>query len=875
MREGIGKHPSYKGLSLREVERSRIQYGRNEIVPPRRKSLFFKIVSGFSDPIIRVLIGALLLNFLFLFKNFNLFETLGILAAILLAAVISALSERGGELAFEKLMRETSGGMCFVRRGGKTVRIPTAELVVGDAVLLEAGQKIPADGVLVRGEVTLDQSALNGESTEVVKKPVLSVPEKPEPSTPGVLLRGAVVLSGEGVLYVTAVGQGSLFGQMSREMTTELHKTPLKRRLEKLASQMSTVGYIAAGIVLVSYLVNVFLVDTGWDFSAALALCRTPSVLLPALIRGLMLGTSVIVMAVPEGLPMMISVVLSSNVRRMKRDRVLVRRSVGIETAGSLNLLFCDKTGTLTRGRARVEGVIPAFCDQPIPIRQLRRYPAFYLCYERSARYNTQSRSVSGRACGGNMTDRAILSSVLPLTERTEETVCEKTPFDSVRKCSSCRVGDTVYCKGAPEYVLDGVTYSLDADGTARPYFDRERVFALQRQYADEGGRVLALTVAQGGVKAFHSLILLRDPLRPEAKESVAALQKAGVGVVMVTGDNAGTARAIAVGAGLLTKERDTVLSGAELGAMSDERVIGLLPRLAVVARALPQDKSRLVRLAQSAGLTVGMTGDGINDTPALRAADVGFAMGSGTDVAKEAGDIVILDDNIRSICRAVLYGRTIFKSIRKFVLFQMTTNLLAVAVTVICPLIGIDAPITVLQLLWLNMIMDTFGSLAFAGEAPLAEYMEEPPKRRDEPILNGYMIARVILLGGYMLGLCLWFLSSDGVALRFGALRDPARLQCAFFALFIFADLANCFGARSVSIDPFRGLRENKSFIFIFLFIILVQLCLLYFGGQVFRTVPLSLQELLPVILLSLTVLPVNMLIKWILRRVFRQNGI
>jgi calcium-translocating P-type ATPase len=351
--------------------------------------------------------------------------------------------------------------------------------------------------------------------------------------------------------------------------------------------------------------------------------------------------------------------------------------------------------------------------------------------------------------------------------------------------------------------------------------------------------------------------IVLSDKIRQEAKGSVSSLKRAGIQVVMITGDNKETASSIAKKCGILGKNCDICLTSEELSTMSDSEICEILPRLALIARALPKDKSRLVKIAQSLGLVCGMTGDGINDAPALRCADIGFSMGNGTQVAKEAGDIVILDNNLASIVRAVLYGRNIFKSIRKFIVLQLTMNLCAVGVTMICPFIGIDAPVTVVQMLWINIIMDTLGGLAFAGEPPLESYMNEPPKRRDEPILNSYMVNEIVSLGSFTIALSLAFLKLPFFTSNFRISPDNIYLLTAFFAFFIFAAVFNCFNARSDRINLFAGITKNRPFTLIMLMISVIQIAFVYLGGSVLRTVPLYAHELKTALLAALIVFP------------------
>lgn len=858
------------GLSSVQVGQARRTYGENRVQKQKRSSFIVKFFKSFNDPIIRILLGALAINFLFFFRTFDIYETVGIVAAILCSTLISAISERGGERAFEKLQEQMEGQQCYVRRDGQTCRVPVCDVVVGDLVLIEAGEQIPADGMLVAGHLTVDQSPLNGEGEEVEKNVTSGVGNEGDLHDPGQVFRGSLVRNGEGIMQVLRVGAKTIYGGISTQLQEEHRPSPLKMRLSKLAKQMSVVGYGAALLVAFSYLVNVIFIDAGSLF-AGFARMKDLSFLLPQLIRALALATTVIVVAVPEGLPMMISVVLASNMKRMQRENVLVRSAVGIETAGSMNLLFTDKTGTLTLGRPQVAHLILGDGSK-VTVEELRKYPALLELYIKNARCNTMSTIVSGRAAGGNGTDRAILESVANFPKPMAH-VEEKQPFDSVRKCSSARIDGVYYIKGAWEILFRRAQRCYQKDGTKAEILRRGVLQQRLREETEKAMRVLAVCTREAnGSECLLCFICIRDGLRPRARAAVQQLRGAGIQVVMMTGDNRQTAYAIARDAGILDSKDDVVLDSDELAGYSDQEVKRLLPHLRVVARALPSDKSRLVRVAQQAGLVVGMTGDGINDAPSLKGADVGFAMGSGTEVAKEAGDIVILDDNISSIARAVLYGRTIFKSIRKFILFQLTTNFSAVAISIICPFLGIDSPVTVLQMLWINMIMDTFGSLAFAGEAPLTEYMCEPPKPRDEKILNRYMVKRMIFGAGYIITLALSFITSSRMQEYYGFFDHPLPFLCAFFTLFIFADLSNCFSARTTRLNPFSSLRQNRTFVIIMSMIICVQLCIIYFGGAVFRTTPLSPTQFLIPFGLALSVIPYNIIVKLFLKK---QGGV
>ena len=579
-------------------------------------------------------------------------------------------------------------------------------------------------------------------------------------------------------------------------------------------------------------------------------------VVLSEILHAFTLGLTVVVMAVPEGLPMMIAVVLSANIKRMVADEVLVRKPVGIEAAGSMNILFTDKTGTLTEGKMRVGGLITANGEKLIIKNLPKSAPRIAELYRLFGRFG-ESELSDGRAIGGNATDRAIAESAVCLGELSGYGMSERIPFDSARKFSAVRlVGreNLTLVKGAPEVLLPHVATALTPDGREVRIGSGELTRALLSPQKS-GWRVLALCISHAPLSpdgkgsslpslCFIGAVLIADELRPEAPCAVEELKRAGIQVVMITGDNRSTAMAIGEKCGIL-RTGDVCLTSEELSGLSDAEVSELLPRLRVVARALPTDKSRLVRIAQEKGLVVGMTGDGVNDAPALKAADVGFAMGSGTSVAKEAGDIIILDDNLASVVRAVLYGRNIFKSIRKFIVLQLTINLCAVGVTMIGPFISIESPVTVVQMLWINVVMDTLGGIAFAGEPALPSCMRERPKARDESILNGYMINQIACLGAFTVALCVLFLKADFITSRFSGGEGSISHLTAFFAFFIFTGVFNCFNARTDSLRFFKGLAKNRAFIAVMLAVTGIQIAFVYLGGSVLRTVPLSAHDL------------------------------
>ena len=876
------------GLNDAQVQKSRAEHGANTLSRRRGKGFWRQFLSNLNDPIIRILIGALAVNLILMFRQSDWVETVGIAVAVFLATFISTLSERSSEQAFARLSEQNADGMCRVRRNGALIQLPMSELVVGDVVLLSAGDLIPADGLLLRGRLTADQSAMTGESREVVKLP--STNPGMDPASPSSLFRGCTVTSGGGEFGVTAVGDASFLGQISREVQIEQRDSPLKLRLAKLAKQISVLGYLAAGLVALAYLVHVFLLDSGMNWELIRIKLTDFEYLFSRLFHAFTLGLTVIVVAVPEGLPMMIAVVLSSNIRRMVKDQVLVRRPVGIEAAGSMNLLFTDKTGTLTEGRMQVTSLLFANgCSFGSP--QALRSGGGSFCAELLSlafRGGEAALDREGRALGGNATERALLESVASLDEPEGYRVFSRLPFASERKYSAVSYkgcNSLSFVLGAPEKLLPFVRTAMLPDGSMGR-FSPGRMQQKLRELTGSGGRCLAVTVSGEDVPAAHhaagvrgSLVLLciiclSDPVRREAPEAVKELRGAGIQVVMITGDSKETAAAIAAQCGILAGEQREILTSDELAKLSDARLAELLPHLGVVARALPTDKSRLVRVAQESGRVTGMTGDGINDAPALRRADIGFAMGGGTQVAKDAGDIVILDNNLASIVRAVLYGRTIFKSIRKFITLQLTMNFSAVGVTMICPFLGIDSPVTVVQMLWINLIMDTLGGLAFAGEPPLPDYMREKPKRREESILNRYMVNEIVILGGFTIALCLFFLKSPLVTSHFRPSQDNLYLLTAFFALFIFSSVFNCFNARTDRLKLTAGLGGNPVFLGIMAAVLFIQILFVYLGGSVLRTAPLTLPELGFTMLLSLSVFPFEFLRKLVWRKLRGKRG-
>ena len=827
-------------------------HGANVLPRVRGKGFAGRFFENLGDPIIKILLAALALEVVFTFGNCNLVEVFGIVTAILIATLVSTLSELGSERAFAKMEEESSEGRVRVIRGGKTLDIPAEELVVGDVILLSAGERVFADAEMIEGELSVDQSALNGENIEA-RKCILEGGAWSLDNV-GRVFRGSIVTSGSGMATVGRVGSETYYGAVARDVQSETRISPLKLRLGALASQISKLGYLAAGLVGFAYLFNSIFAKNGFDMGQILETLKNPSEIFSILIHALTLMITVVVVAVPEGLPMMVTVVLSANMKRMLKDNILVKKLVGIETAGSMNILFTDKTGTLTTGVLA--------CDEFITdkgscrgMSALKKQGYIYDLLLLSSIYNNEAELGQNGIIGGNSTDRALLDFFSKESHPVED-VIGREAFSSDKKYSSVTFSNRVtLLKGAPERILSGVRLAVSSGGEIYAS-DLSSVRSRYAEAVAHGSRVIAVTVrrpdSEGDI--FVSLIVLRDKLRDGVKKTVTEVLSAGIQIVMLTGDNGATAESIAEECGFYRRSAGHIaISSEELARMSDDEVMNMLPSLRVLYRALPQDKKRLVELSQRLDLVVGMTGDGINDAPSLRLADVGFAMGSGTDIAKGAGDVVIIDNSFLAISKTILYGRTIFKSIRKFISFQLIMNLAACGITLLGQIIGIDNPITIIQMLWVNIIMDTLGGLAFAGEPPLSYYMKEKPKRRDEPIISGDMLRHIVLNGVFTLALLIFFLRSDAIGHIFPGYD---RRLTAFYALFIFAGLFNCLGARCERMWIFTGIGRNKPFIFIMLFISVIQVMIIYFGGELFRSTPLTLREFATAVAMSATVL-------------------
>ena len=900
----------YKGLTDKEVEKSREKYGSNVIPDSEPTTFWAEFKETFGDPMIKILlaIAAIMIVMCFMGRAAS-YEPIGTIVAILVVATVSAKTGVASDTKYRELKDSTEKDKCKVYRDGLITVIDVDDVVKGDKVLLQSGDKIPADGILIDGHLKVDNSALNGEAEECKKTAADEGFELAEEITGDTfvddhsLFRGAVVFDGEGVLDVRKVGLKTMMGKMAEEMQEEEPDSPLKVKLAKLAGQISTFGYIGAAVITLLYIAYFIFFAPVVDSTGA-ELGSGPSVffhttdnyligdIIQKFVDAVSLAVVIIVCAVPEGLPLMISLVLMQNTSKMLDHNVLVRKAEGIETAGSLNILFSDKTGTITKGKLEVVDFFTAD-GKSIPLDNLSKHSKVKGLVDIAIGKNTQSLfDDQHKVIGGNATDQALMKFIGEevfnnLAQTKEYTVTDSQGFNSTNKFSQARIdklGKTFY-KGAPERLLANAAKYLDKNGNIRT-LDKAVLDQKIDELAEKAMRVLAFGYSEKKMVenkinediVIIGLVGIRDEVRPEAKTAIAQVRRAGIQVVMITGDRLETAVAIAKDAGLLKSEKDIALSSAELNSMSDNEVKKIIRRIRVIARALPTDKSRMVRLCQEMNLVVGMTGDGVNDSPALKRADVGFAMGSGTEAAKEAGKIVILDDNFKSIKDAIWYGRTIYHNILKFCKFQLVINVAAVVVSAIAPFFGIEEPLKVTHLLFVNLVMDSLGAIMLGNEPALKKYMREKPRRRDESIISKKMMAQIVTMGAWATIISFAFLKLPFFKQFFytNGAYDMDKHLTGYFVLFILAALANGFNVRDDGFKIFSGLKKNPGFLKVMFAIIAIQAlivnCALIplapfkFIGEMFSCVPFSLAGWGVVIVLAATMIPVDMIRKlWV----------
>ena len=826
-----------KGLTSAEVEKSRSEHGNNVITPPKDDSAWKLLLEKFRDPIIRILLLAAVLSLAIGFAHQDFTESIGIICAIILATCVGFWFEWDAQRRFRRLNQVNDDIPVKVMREGSIREIPRRDVVVGDVVYIEGGETVPADGELVEAvSLKINESTLTGEpEVDKTVDPAHFDPEATYPSN--VAMRGTTVADGYGVMVTTAVGDHSEAGRVTEQSTVQSdEQTPLDRQLTRLSHLIGRVGIFLSGLIFCVMLGKAFLVG---DLLQQDWLTISQHVL-----NIFMVSVAIIVMAVPEGLPMSITLSLAMSMRRMLKTNNLVRKMHACETMGAVTVICTDKTGTLTQNRMHVQELVRY---DELPEREFAEVVALN---------STAFLDAEGKIIG-NPTEGALLEWMRRdghdyETLRAGAKIIDRLTFSTERKymatiIESGLTGRRLLCvKGAPEIVramcaADGLDEKVTAQLTA---FQNRAMRTLAVAWAETAATECSEAVRAGGLH-FSGVAAISDPVREDVPAAVGQCLRAGIAVKIVTGDTPATAREIARQIGLWNDAVDgnrNHITGAEFAAMSDEELLGRVQELKIMSRARPLDKQRLVKLLQQCGEVVAVTGDGTNDAPALNFANVGLSMGSGTSVAKDASDITLLDDSFTSIATAVMWGRSLYRNIQRFVLFQLTINVAAILICFIGSIFGTEMPLTVVQILWVNIIMDTFAAMAMASLPPSPEVMQDKPRSRDEFIISRSMARTIFTCAGVMVVALLGMLF--GWTLRDGGLS--VHQLTIFFSTFVFLQFWNMFNAKGFETrhSVFTHLKGCREFFLILAAIAVGQILIVEFGGQVFRTVPLSWPE-------------------------------
>ena len=869
----------FKGLTSVEVQASKNAHGDNRLSSKEANSLLSIFIEAFQDQWILILLAALGLKIIFNFVAMifpaigeaNWYEAISLIFAILMSTGFSAVSQYRNEQKFNILQEEASKTNAKVYRDGKLKEILVDDIVKGDQILLQSGDKIPVDGIILEGKLKVNQAVLNGESEDATKLP-LGDREEPDSSdlfTEFKVFRGTVVTSDEAVIEATQIGDNTVLGSINTSLQEDSKNSPSKEKLNKLARNIGVLGYSAGAAYSAINLVLGFIA-----LNKANNLNGGSIFLL--IIETILFAVTIIIMAVPEGLPMMLALVSSMNSGRLLAQNILVRHPDTIETAGYMNILFSDKTGTITEGKLSVvdfflgDGTLYAATGETDAPDFDTMSDSLKAEIINGIGLNNDAMVADGNAVGSNATDRALLDFLIGRSQLDFDTntITEKQQFNSATKFASVTTNDgKTYIKGAPEFILNDCYYYLDKDGNKQNFTDdiKARFQELSLEQANRSMRLLAILNTDGNDKVLIGIVCIRDNVRSSIKQTVETMNRAGVQVVMVTGDRKETAVAIAKEAGIVTGQNDLVLTHDELSALSDQELKQQLPHLKVVSRALPMDKKRLIEAAQDLDMVAGMTGDGVNDSPALKSADVGFSMGDGTEVAREASDIVILNNSLTSIEKAVLYGRTMSKSVSKFIIFQLTVNVTTIAMSLLSPLLGLKEPFTIIQILWINLIMDTLAALAFGEEPTLDRYMNEKPVSKKANILTGYMKSAIGVASVFITFVCLAILKNVGGIQDFitNGTGNFEMVTTFTFTVFIYAVIFNSFNTRSNGFNIFEHIGKNKKFLIVMISIAVVQTLIIQFGGKVFSTVPMDIQHYIIALLIAVLIIPADFIRK------------
>ena len=868
------------GLTSDQVLASRKKYGTNTVpgVQPRTAWQFF--LEMFNDKINLILLGMLVLFLLLAVFGFGGYmEPIGVGIVLVCVGLIGTTTKLKAQKYSLDLKHRTAVRFALVLRNGQIKRIKTDDIVVGDVVFLQSGETIPGDGYILSGRVNVNNAVLNGESEECPKEPVPGFKYNPNKNVTAddyvsrnLLFAGTLVQSGECYMSVQKIGVHTENAKtlLAMRNISEV-KTDLDIKLDKLAIKIGWFGYIGGAIVATVLLVNSVLGAGGLHAFLSHGLLFVVHEILMVMIVAL----TIVVAAVPEGLPFIITMIISQNARNMIRHNVLAKNTHKIPEAGNIQILCTDKTGTLTYGNLIPitnylgDGSQVGF-DSDLPI---SRFIAADILFNTGAAWDD-----NGKIVGGTSTQRALLSGLQPKSKQVRSVLKEikaldKIPFDSANKFSAVRVvrksddKQLVLYTGAPEIILEHATKYIDVNGVSHK-IDKSKMMEIVRENARQAKRVVAL--AYGVNKTLNaklpdnltliSLVSIRDDVRREVPAAVARMHRAGIHVIMVTGDNLDTARAIGVDSGIVLEPDDLVLNARDLDSMTDAEIKKNLYRLRVVARAVPRTKLRLVKIAQEMNLCIGMCGDGTNDAPALKRADVGFAMGSGTDVCKEAGDIIITDDNFVSITDAVLFGRTFLNNVTKFLMFQMPINLMLVILSVMYPVWFAVPAFVAVQILVINIVMDSLNSLSFGAEPAKLEYMNVPPQKKGASLFAGKTLGRIIA-GCVEFAIVFSLLFVPSVKDVFGT--NPDVNLTVRFALIMIMAAFNGFNVRVDDMRLLRGLHKNPMFVMIAFGIIVGTVCIVNYGGDLFGVVPLMHQQWLYVLGLAFLVIPLDLIRK------------
>ena len=839
----------FKGLTDQEVLQNRQKYGMNLLTPPKRPSIWKLYLEKFQDPVIKVLLVAAAFSLLISIIESEYAETIGIFFAIFLATGIGFYFEYDANKKFDLLNAVGEETPVMVIRNGKVHEIPKKDIVVGDVVILNTGDEIPADGVLLEAvSLQVNESSLTGEL--MVNKTTDEAHFDEEATYPSnSVMRGTTVTDGHGVMCVERVGDATEIGKVARQATEQSQEqTPLNLQLTKLANLIGKVGFTIATLTFVIFTAKDLYVHlnntTITDWHQWLEIARI-------VLKYFMMAVTLIVVAVPEGLPMSVTLSLALNMRRMLKTNNLVRKMHACETMGAITVICTDKTGTLTQNLMQVYDAKLDESQKNLIAEGIATNSTAFL----------EEKEGEGKPSGvGNPTEVALLlwlneQGMDYISLRNQAKTVNQLTFSTERKYMATLVDSSVlntrvlYVKGAPEIVMGKCNLE---ESRVKQY--NEQLLAYQNQamrtlgvaykvIPENSSTDCAELVKEGGL-TFMGIFAISDPIRPDVPDAVKKCQSAGIRVKIVTGDTQGTATEIARQIGLWTSE-DTErnrITGVEFAALSDEEALERVVDLKVMSRARPMDKQRLVQLLQQKGEVVAVTGDGTNDAPALNHAQVGLSMGTGTSVAKEASDITLLDDSFHSIATAVMWGRSLYKNIQRFIVFQLTINVVALLSVLLGAFLGTELPLTVTQMLWVNLIMDTFAAMALASIAPSMDVMNEKPRKRTDFIISPAMRNNIFGVGAgfliVLMGLLAFFKNMPGG-------MDVHHLTV-FFTIFVMLQFWNLFNASVFGTNHsiFKDAGHAMGMLGVALIILVGQFIIVTFGGKVFRTEPLPALE-------------------------------